>query len=182
MKTISPQQLHEKMQSGEQIHLVDVRTPVEYRERHVEAARNVPLDRLDAEAVIREANGSDQPLYFVCQSGSRAEKACEKLKQAGFHNVINVEGGTNACAQADLPLVHGKKAISLERQVRIAAGLLVLIGVAAAYFHPAFLGISAFVGAGLVFAGITDTCGMGMMLARMPWNQCDDSGETCATS
>ena len=127
MKTISPQQLHEKMQSGEQIHLVDVRTPVEYRATHVESARNVPLDRLDPEAVIREANGSEQPLYFICQSGSRAEKACEKLKQAGFHNVINVEGGTNACAQADLPLVHGKKAISLERQVRIAAGSLVLI-------------------------------------------------------
>ena len=129
MKTISPQQLHEKMQSGEQLHLVDVRTPVEYRQVHVAAARNVPLDRLDAEAVIREANGSDQPLYFICQAGSRAAKACEKLQQAGFSNVVNVEGGTKACAQADLPLVHGKKAISLERQVRIAAGSLVLIGV-----------------------------------------------------
>lgn len=74
---------------------------------------------------------------------------------------------------AGLPVVRGKKAISLERQVRIAAGLLVLLGAILGFFvNPSFIGISAFVGAGLVFAGITDTCGMAMMLAKMPWNQC----------
>ena len=88
-----------------------------------------------------------------------------------FSNVVNVEGGTLAWEKAGLPVVPGKKAISLERQVRIAAGLLVLLGTAFGWFvHPAFLGLSAFVGAGLVFAGVTDTCGMGMLLARMPWN------------
>ena len=90
----------------------------------------------------------------------------------GWLNVVNVEGGTLACEAAGLPVVRGKKAISLERQVRIAAGFLVLVGaVLALTVHPYFAGLSAFVGAGLMFAGITDTCGMGMLLARMPWNQ-----------
>jgi rhodanese-related sulfurtransferase len=86
--------------------------------------------------------------------------------------VVNVEGGTVACAAAGLPVVRGRKAVSLERQVRIAAGLLVVLGVALGWLvHPALVGLSAFVGAGLVFAGVTDTCGMGMLLARMPWNR-----------
>ena len=79
-----------------------------------------------------------------------------------------------ACIAAGLPIVRGKAAMSLERQVRIAAGSLVLIGILLSLFvHPYLLGLSAFVGAGLVFAGITDTCGMGMLLARMPWNRCE---------
>jgi hypothetical protein len=82
-----------------------------------------------------------------------------------------VEGGTLACVEAGVPVVRGRKAISLERQVRIAAGSLVLLGAGLSFVHPAFVGIAAFVGAGLVFAGVTDTCGMGMLIARMPWNQ-----------
>ena len=85
---------------------------------------------------------------------------------------MNVEGGTLAWDQAGLPVSRGRKVISLERQVRIAAGLLVLTGaVLALTVHPWWAGLSAFVGAGLMFAGITDTCGMALMLARMPWNQ-----------
>ena len=139
-----------------------------------------PLDRLDPAAVMQARNGiKDEPLYLICRSGSRGRQACEKFLAAGFTNVINVEGGTLACVEAGLPVVRGKKAISLERQVRIAAGSLVLLGVLLGWLvHPAFLGLSAFVGAGLVFAGITDTCGMGMMLARMPWNQVKDAPAT----
>ena len=82
-----------------------------------------------------------------------------------------VEGGTKAWAAAGLPVTCGKGVISVERQVRIAAGLLLLTGAALAWFiHPAYVAISAFVGAGLTFAGITDWCGMGLLLARMPWN------------
>ena len=77
-------------------------------------------------------------------------------------------------------MVRGRKAISLERQVRIAAGSLVVLGTAlGAFVHPGFLALSAFVGAGLVFAGVTDTCGMGMMLARMPWNRAEPEAATC---
>jgi rhodanese-related sulfurtransferase len=180
VKTISPQQVADLCKNGK-IDLLDVRTPVEYRELHVTDARNVPLERLDPAAVIQARNGSkDEPLYFICRSGSRGRQACEKFLAAGFPNVVNVEGGTLACVECGHPVVRGKKAISLERQVRIAAGSLVLLGVLLGWLvHPAFLGLSAFVGAGLVFAGITDTCGMGMMLARMPWNQVKETANPC---
>lgn len=177
---IKPQELAEFCKEGKKIDLIDVRTPVEYREVHVKIARNVPLDQLDAAALMQARNGSaNEPLYVICRSGSRGQQACEKFLKAGFSNVVNIEGGTMACVEAGLPVVRGKKAISLERQVRIAAGLLVLLGVGLSFVHIAFIGLSAFVGAGLVFAGITDTCGMGMILARMPWNQCRQDDTSC---
>ena len=182
--TISPQRLAELCKGGGKIDLLDVRTPVEFREVHVEHARNVPLDRLDPRAVIQARNGNQgEPLYLICRSGSRGKQACEKFLAAGFTNVVNVQGGSLACVEAGLPVVRGKKAISLERQVRIAAGSLVLLGVLLGWLvHPAFLGLSAFVGAGLLFAGITDTCGMGMILARMPWNQVKDAPANCCAT
>jgi rhodanese-related sulfurtransferase len=183
VSTISPQMLAELCQSGKKINLVDVRTPVEYQEIHLADARNVPLDKLDPAAVMQSRNSSiDEPMYLICRSGSRGRQACEKFLAAGFTNVVNVEGGTLACAESGLSVVRGKRMISLERQVRIAAGLLVLVGAALGWLvHPAFIGLSAFVGAGLVFAGVTDTCGMGLMLARMPWNQVrEQAGACCA--
>jgi rhodanese-related sulfurtransferase len=178
--TISPRQLADLYKNG-QIDLIDVRTPVEFRELHATDARNVPLDRLDPVALMQARNGSkDEPLYLICRSGSRGRQACEKFLAAGFTHVVNVEGGTLAWAEGGLPVVRGQKAISLERQVRIAAGLLVLLGVLLGWLvHPAFVGLAAFVGAGLVFAGITDTCGMGMLLARMPWNQIKETASPC---
>ena len=175
--TISPAELAEITRTGRKIDLIDVRTPVEFREVHVEIARNVPLDQLDPKLVAQARDGSSsEPLYVVCRGGDRGRQACEKFIEAGFTNVVNVEGGTMACIAAGLPIVRGKKAVSLERQVRIAAGLLVLLGAIGSFtFHPAFIWLSAFIGAGLVFAGITDACGMGLMLARMPWNQCRTS-------
>jgi rhodanese-related sulfurtransferase len=170
--TISPKQLHEAVQAGQVVELIDVRTPVEFREVHVTFARNVPLDQLDAATIAAGRKGSSQPLYVICRSGSRAKQACEKVASAGYTNVVNVEGGTQAWDQAGLPVVRGQQAMSLERQVRIAAGSLVLMGsVLGAFVSPYWIGLAAFVGAGLVFAGITDTCGMGMLLARMPWNK-----------
>ena len=178
---ISSQELAEIRKAGKRIELIDVRTPVEYREVHVEFAQNIPLDQLDPQAVMQARNGSQgEPLYFVCRAGSRGEKACDKFRQAGYTNVVNVDGGTSACEQTGLPLVRGKKAISLERQVRIAAGALVLLGAVLSWLvHPALIGLSAFVGAGLIFAGITDTCGMGVLLARMPWNGCSLKCTSC---
>ncbi|MEX2288179.1 MAG: rhodanese-like domain-containing protein [Planctomycetaceae bacterium] len=183
ISTISPANLAQLRRTGGKIDLIDVRTPVEFRETHIEFARNVPLDQLDPAVLMRERNGSaGDPLYVVCRSGSRGQQACETFFKMGYTKVVNVEGGTMACEQAGLPVVRGKKAISLERQVRIAAGSLVLLGSLLGWFvHPAFIGLSVFVGAGLVFAGITDTCGMGMLLARMPWNQCSSSSKTCCS-
>ncbi len=162
------------------VELIDVRTPAEFRDVHVNFARNIPLDQLNVESLARTCNeANDQPLYVVCHSGSRGRQACQRLLDGGWPNVINVAGGTMACVKAGIPVVRGKKQISLERQVRIAAGSLVLLGVALSVIHPAFLALSAFVGAGLVFAGITDTCGMGLLLATMPWNRSAESNESC---
>ncbi len=179
--TILPQEIGEFRRAGTEIDLIDVQTPVEYREVHVEYARSIPLDQLDPLAVMQSRNGTkDEPLYVVCRAGKRGEKAREKFLKAGYTNVVNVEGGTLACERAGLPLVRGKKAVSLERQVRIAAGTFVLLGAVLGWLvHPAFIGLSAFVGAGLIFAGITDTCGMGLLLARMPWNQCRQESTSC---
>lgn len=183
VSTISPAKFAELCQQGKKIELIDVRTPVEFREIHIGVARNVPLDQLDPVALMQARNStSSEPLYVVCRSGSRGQQACEKFVKAGFSNAVNIEGGTMACAESGLPVVRGKKAMSLERQVRIAAGSIVLLGAGLGWFyHPGFIGLSAFVGAGLVFSGITDTCGMGMILARMPWNQCRDNANACST-
>ena len=172
--TISPHALAKLRDEGRDIDLIDVRTPVEYCEMHLDNAQNIPLHQLDPHAVMQDRNGTrDEPLYVVCQTGKRGAKACATFRQAGYTNVVNVEGGTMACGYAGLPLVRGEKRVSLERQVRIAAGTLVLLGAVLGWLiHPAFIGLSAFIGAGLVFAGITDTCGMGMLLANMPWNRC----------
>ncbi|MBL8889332.1 MAG: rhodanese-like domain-containing protein [Planctomycetaceae bacterium] len=170
---ITPQELLTLKQSHPELQLIDVRTPAEFGEMHVEFARNLPLDRLDATKLKADLKHDPlQPLYVVCRSGGRSKMACEKLVAAGFENIVDVAGGTQACAATGLPIVRGAKAMSLERQVRIAAGSLVLIGAILGFgLHPGFYGLSAFVGAGLVFAGITDTCAMGMLIARMPWNQ-----------
>lgn len=174
--TITPKELEGLRRQGRLVELIDVRTPAEFREVHAEPARLVPLDALNPKSIIEARNGAeDEPLYIICRSGSRGRQACEKFQAAGFTRVVNVEGGTLAWEQAGLPVVRGKRSISLERQVRIAAGSLVVIGTAlGAFVHPALLVLPAFVGAGLVFAGVTDTCGMGMMLARMPWNRADE--------
>ena len=170
IQVISPKQLHDRIEAGETVDLIDVRTPVEFREVHVTFAKNVPLDKLDCAQVVRERANSNGPLYVICRSGSRGKQACEKFVATGCANVVNVEGGTMAWDQAGLPVARGKKAISLERQVRIAAGAMVLTGSVLSILSPYWIILSGFVGAGLMFAGITDTCGMGMLLARMPWN------------
>jgi len=153
--------------------LLDVRTPVEYREVHAEGTRHVPLDELDPKAFADEVNPTqDCPVYILCKSGKRASKAAEKFQAAGVESVRVVEGGTDAWIAAGLPVERGQKAISLERQVRITAGAMVFTGtILAATVSPWWLILPGFVGAGLVFAGITDFCGMGLLLAKMPLNR-----------
>ena len=169
--TISPAKLADLFKDDKKIELIDVRTPAEFQEVHIAFAQNIPLNRLDAAAVHARNCAASGPLYLICRSGNRGQQGCEMLQKARFSNVVNIEGGTLACIEVGLPIVRGKKAISLERQVRIAAGSLVLVGAVLGFFvHHGFIGISAFVGAGLAFAGITDTCAMGMILAKMPWN------------
>ncbi len=169
--SISVQQLA-ALKPEQEIDLVDVRTPAEYQDLHASIARNIPLHTLDPRSVMAERDEmADQPLYIICRSGSRSSSACKKFIDAGYTNVWSIEGGTSAWDTAGLPVVRGKQAISLERQVRIAAGFLVLLGSLLSFWSIWFACLPAFVGSGLMFAGITDTCGMAMVLARLPWNR-----------
>jgi rhodanese-related sulfurtransferase len=183
-RIVSAAELAELCRGGKPIDLIDVRTPAEFENAHVDGARNVPLERLDRTAVEHgRVSRAGESLYVICQKGGRGQQACEKLTAAGVPNVVNVAGGTDACAAAGMRLIYGRKTISLERQVRIAAGSLVLVGALLGYFvSPYWIALAAFAGAGLVFAGVTDTCGMGLLLARMPWNQRGGAGESCSPS
>ena len=185
-ENISPQELLNRLENNSSIRVIDVRTPREFNSLHIQNAENIPLDRFDA-IPLASSPGKDGHLYFICQSGGRSKKACDAMLAAGFNKALNVEGGTVACEAAGLPVVRGRKVISLERQVRITAGSLVFAGVLLSAFSGidqieiVGLCLSGFIGAGLVFAGITDTCGMARILAQMPWNQMQSLKNTCKT-
>ena len=151
--------------------LLDVRTPGEFDAEHIPGAYNVPLDNLGEHAPEIRA-GVNEPVVLVCRSGQRARMAEEALKAANMHNLYVLDGGMNAWSAAGLVVLRGAPRMSLERQVRIAAGLLAATGAFLALFaNPLFAVIPAFVGSGLVFAGVTDTCTMGMLLAKLPYNR-----------
>jgi rhodanese-related sulfurtransferase len=149
--------------------LLDVREQVEFAGGRVNGAKLVPLG--DIEKRHQELDHT-HIVYVICRSGKRSSEAQNRLKALGFQNVINVKGGFEAWKAENLPFEKDANAPwALERQVRFVAGILVLIGVVLSLLvHPYFIGISAFVGAGLTFAGATDWCGMGLLLAKMPWN------------
>jgi len=171
---VSPVELQQLLTANPQLPVLDVRTPIEFAEVHIPQARNEPLHHLRPAALFEAGTLSrEQPVYLVCRTDARSQKAAAKFAAAGHTQPVVVVGGTLAWATAGLPLTRGAvQAISLERQVRIAAGSLVVIGIALGWFvHRGFYGLAAFVGAGLVFAGITDFCGLGLVLARLPWNQ-----------
>lgn len=175
IRTISAAEFSQLHKRG--LHLVDVRSPAEHAGQHVEGAVCCPLGEWETQKLLTDLRqrgfGEDDTLYLLCQSGRRAQMAAEKISAASAVNVVVVEGGTQSCVAAGVPVRSTAKAVmSLERQVRIAAGLLVVVGVLLGTFlNPAWYGLSGFVGAGLMFAGITDTCAMGMLIARMPWNR-----------
>ena len=169
MQNISVSQSFDQRNQNSGIPLIDVRTPAEYGSIHADGAVNHPMESLQLEKI---PFSKEDEIHVICESGGRSLKVSQRLEAAGFTHIVNIEGGTSAWHAAGLPVVEGKKVMSLERQVRIAAGSLVVIGAAVGQFvHPGGFGLSAFIGAGLVFAGVTDTCGMGMMIAKMPWNR-----------
>jgi rhodanese-related sulfurtransferase len=172
---ISPGELANLAIQGKPIALIDVRTPAEFREMHVAFARSVPLDQLDPAALMKDWGDSTVPLYVVCRTGGRAQKACEQFHAAGFTNVVNVEGGTLACERDGLPIARRKESLSLDRQTRIAFGALVLVCAVLSWLvHPAFIAVSALLGTGFIFSGATDICGIRWFVSKMPWNRCRD--------
>jgi rhodanese-related sulfurtransferase len=151
--------------------LLDVRTPGEFETEHIDGAYNVPLDTL-AEHGAEIRAGVAAPVVLVCRSGQRSRKAEEALTAAGMTSLHVLDGGMSAWVAANLPVRRGAHRMSLERQVRIAAGALAAMGgFLALLVNPLFAAIPAFVGSGLVFAGLTDTCAMGMVIAKLPYNR-----------
>jgi rhodanese-related sulfurtransferase len=168
---LAPAELAHLLRAHPEIRLLDVRTPGEYESAHIRGAYNVPLDRLGEHGEEIRATVAE-PVVLVCQSGQRARKAEAALRTAGMPNLHVLDGGVNGWVASGHPVVRGATRISLERQVRIAAGALVAIGALLALIvHPLFAILPALVGSGLVFAGVSDICGMGMLLARLPYNR-----------
>ncbi len=170
-EVLSPADLSALVQTRGDTRLLDVRTPGEYESAHIAGAYNVPLDTLGEHAEeIRAAAGA--AVVLVCQSGARARRAEEVLKGSGMPNLHVLEGGMSGWVAAGHPVNRGRERLSLERQVRIVAGGLAASGAALALLvNPMWALVPAFVGSGLVFAGVTDTCGMAMVLARLPYNR-----------
>ena len=168
---LTPTELARLLRDRPETRLLDVRTPGEYEAEHIAGAYNVPLDTLGEHGPEIRAAVAD-PVVLVCRSGQRARKAEEALGAAGMTNLHVLEGGMTAWAGAGQPVRRGAPRMSLERQVRIAAGALAATGgLLALFLHPLFAAVPALVGSGLVFAGVTDTCAMGMLLARLPYNR-----------
>jgi len=151
--------------------VIDVRSPAEYASGHVPGATNIPMEQLEA----RIEDVAPQ-LVLVCQAGTRATMSAGWIREQ--RKAMVLEGGTDAWQRAGYPLVYCTPCRwSLERQVRLGAGLLVLTGTLLSLLAAeAWLYLAVFVGAGLTFAGLTNICGMGLVLAHMPWNRNTKSG------
>jgi len=170
IKSISVQGLKNLMDRNGDAQLVDVREAPEYEGEHLVSFLNMPLSTLGEECHDLK---KDSPVYLLCRTGNRALQAARQLKSRGAEQVCIVEGGLEGWKREGYSIQKGKASVwSLERQVRFSAGLLVLLGIVLGWLvHKAFLGISIFVAGGLVFSALTDTCGMGLLLAKMPWNR-----------
>lgn len=167
---IEPGEAHRAVESGTAAQLVDVREVSETDALRIEGAMNMPLSRLER---LAERLDRSRPVYLLCRSGSRAASAAGRLAALGHRDILVVRGGLDAWVATGHPVVHGTSRVwSLERQVRFTAGVLVAAGTAAGFaLDPRWLAVPAFVGLGLAFSGATDTCGMALVLARMPWNR-----------
>jgi rhodanese-related sulfurtransferase len=170
MKRISAQEFSQKWAADSALCVVDVRTPAEFGTEFLPGSQNLPVTDISAEKVNQIAPQGGR-VYLMCRTQKRAEVACEKLAGQVDCELVVIEGGIQ---QVDPQLLKqgGRKTIALDRQMRITAGLLILLGVAGGFLlHPALFGLSGFVGAGLLFSGITDSCLMITGLAHMPWNK-----------
>jgi glyoxylase-like metal-dependent hydrolase (beta-lactamase superfamily II) len=163
-------ELVHELASGSAASVIDVRTGAEFAAEHVAGSRLVPLHELAQRA--DEVRATPAPRFLLCRTGARAEDARLTLERLGLGGLTVIEGGLEALRAAGFATERGKARLSLERQVRIAAGALALLGALLGFaVHPLFHALSGFIGAGLVFAGVTDWCGMGLLLARAPWNR-----------
>ncbi|MBF7074287.1 rhodanese-like domain-containing protein [Glaciecola sp. MH2013] len=168
-ENVSVAQVKQWVDSGE-AELVDVREPAEFANHHIEGATLLPLGKIAA----NDLPANDKKVVIYCQKGARGNSACMKLtKENESITVYNLMGGIEAWSKEGHAVKKGQSSVlPLDRQVQLTIGLSVLAGSALAYFvNPAFIAIPAFFGAGLTFAGASGTCGLALLMAKMPWNQ-----------
>ncbi len=167
-QTITVEELMQLIESDQTLQLIDVRSPSEYEAGHVPRALNIPLEQVDARIDDLGAG----KIAILCHSGVRAQMACDILGQH-HPNLLAVQGGTQAWIQVGKPVVKASGSRwSLERQVRLIAGLMILAGtILAVTVQPSGVYLAKVVGAGLIIAGLTNICGMAMMLGKLPWNR-----------
>ena len=170
LPTISPRNAFDMLQKGE-ARLVDIRESSEYAENFIPEARLVPLSIAESYP-LKDADAPEKPVIFFCRSGNRTDKNADLLARlAGDTQAWQMEGGLSGWKKEGLPVKTGRSQFPLFRQIQIGAGALVLLGLLGGLVWPPMVWLSAFVGAGLVFAGVTGFCGLGLLLARMPWNR-----------
>lgn len=152
------------------VHLIDVRTPAEYATAHIPGSHNIPLDTLAAhrDELLTALAG---PVVLVCRTDNRARKAADILQPGATRTLHIMLGGVTAWEAAGQPLRHGQPRWSLERQVRGAAGALMLAGIAGGLLWRPALALAGGVGAGLTFSALTDSCAMGMLISKLPYNR-----------
>lgn len=162
--------LQHLLATGHAPRLIDVRTPAEFETAHIPGSYNVPLDLLrEHRAELR--NHLDEQVVLVCRSGQRATQAEQALAGAGLPNLRVLTGGITAWQAAQAPVTNGKPRWDLERQVRLVAGGIVLLAILISTLVEPVKWVAAFLGAGLAFAALTNTCAMGMLLAKLPYNR-----------
>ncbi|GAA1909398.1 rhodanese-like domain-containing protein [Streptomyces sodiiphilus] len=169
-KTMDVAAVRTLIDSNPDVLLVDVRTPGEYESAHIADSINLPLDQVDPhlQQIVADAGGK---MVLICQSGNRAGQCQSKLEAAGIKDAVVMTGGMNAWSSAGAPVVRGRERWELERQVRLVAGSIILVAIVASLWWPAARFVAGFVGAGLTFAAVTNTCAMGMMLTKLPYNR-----------
>lgn len=167
LTAITPEEAHRRVAAGEAV-MIDIRDRDEWARRHIDGALSHPLSELQS---ARFAPSRD--VIFLCRSGNRTAMNRDRLSALVDGAAMMLDGGIDAWQKAGLPVeINPKAPLELMRQVQIAAGMLVLVGVIlGSTVAPLFYGVAAFVGAGLTFAGLTGFCGMAKLLAIMPWNR-----------
>ena len=183
---LAPQDVYNRLQDGS-ARIVDVREPDEYTRESIEGAVLYPLS-------VAEKNPlppSDKLTIFLCRTGRRTDHNADLLARQAGGNAGQLEGGMRAWVKAGLPVQRTSKApLPLQRQIQIGAGSIVLLGLLLHFIWPMALWLTAFAGAGLLFAGLTGFCGLGILLSKMPWNkrpaapacQAADGSSGCSSS
>lgn len=168
---IDAEELRQRLVDDEQLTIIDVRTPGEFDSVHIRGSYNVPLPLL-SEHTRELAERLEGHVVLICQSGNRAQQARGRLHDVGLAEATVLTGGIAEFEAAGGDVVHGARRWAMDRQVRMTAGSLVLLGVLGSRFvSPKFGFLAGAIGAGLAYSAASDSCAMASALSKMPWNR-----------